>query len=140
MRLILGYVAHMARSLLEINHLSIYFRDGDRSFTAVDDVSLSIERGETLALVGESGSGKTLIALAALQLLPNAARVSAASQIILSGKEQLLTPSSWHGCQDPDRRKRNFHVPVNWIPASMPGRRAVTGTVSLGTTSTTSTT
>lgn len=50
---------------------------------AVDTVSLSIERGETLALVGESGSGKTTIARAVLGLIePDAGQVLVAGQPI----------------------------------------------------------
>src|ERR1043166_9697956 len=53
-------------SLLEVQHLSVAFG----AKRVVDDVSFSLDRGETLALVGESGSGKSLTALSLLQLLP----------------------------------------------------------------------
>jgi microcin C transport system permease protein len=53
-------------SLLEVNGLTVAF--GERR--VVDDVSFTLDRGETLALVGESGSGKSLTALSLLQLLP----------------------------------------------------------------------
>ncbi|HWZ55884.1 MAG TPA: ATP-binding cassette domain-containing protein, partial [Verrucomicrobiae bacterium] len=41
----------------------------------VDDVSFSLEKGESLGLVGESGSGKSMLALALMGLLPQGARV-----------------------------------------------------------------
>ncbi len=53
-------------SLVEITNLSVAF--GDKR--VVDNVSFTLDRGETLALVGESGSGKSLTALSLLQLLP----------------------------------------------------------------------
>src|ERR1700722_20466204 len=53
-------------SLLEVDRLSVAF--GVKR--VVDNVSFSLDRGETLALVGESGSGKSLTALSLLQLLP----------------------------------------------------------------------
>ncbi len=64
--------------LVEIEHLSKVFPIKTRSglghvtnlLSAVDDVSLTIARGETLGLVGESGSGKTTLARLALRLLP----------------------------------------------------------------------
>jgi microcin C transport system ATP-binding protein len=58
--------------LLEIRHLGVTFagRAGARQVEAVKDLSLSLDRGETLALVGESGSGKSVTALSVLQLLP----------------------------------------------------------------------
>ena len=43
---------------------------------AVDDLALSIERGETFALVGESGCGKSMTALSVLRLLPDNGRVA----------------------------------------------------------------
>ena len=61
-----------APPLLAIDGLRVAI--GGRS--VVDGVSLSIRRGEVLALVGESGCGKSLTALSVLRLLPAAARVA----------------------------------------------------------------
>ncbi len=76
-------------SLLEIKNLSVRFRVkrawGKSSYLhAVDDVSLSVPRGQTLALVGESGSGKTTAALAAARLVP------AAGGSVMLGDTDLL--------------------------------------------------
>jgi peptide/nickel transport system ATP-binding protein len=62
-------------SLLEVNHLKVHFPVKHGVFSrvrafvkAVDDVSLSIEPGETLGLVGESGCGKTTLGRAIVRL------------------------------------------------------------------------
>ncbi len=60
----------MTRPLLSIENLSIAFSKQGESRTVVTDLSLQIQRGETLALVGESGSGKSVSALSVLRLLP----------------------------------------------------------------------
>ncbi len=57
-------------ALLELHGLSVAFGRGRRRVTAVNSVSLTLERGETLGLVGESGSGKTTIGRAILRLVP----------------------------------------------------------------------
>jgi oligopeptide/dipeptide ABC transporter ATP-binding protein len=67
----------MTLPLLEIERLSVSFAAGreadgrERRVQAVRDVSLTLARGETLALVGESGCGKSTLARAVLQLVPN---------------------------------------------------------------------
>ncbi len=66
----------MTEPLLKIDGLTIRFGHEGGEVAAVDDVSLEVARGETLALVGESGSGKSLTALSSVSLLPNAAKVS----------------------------------------------------------------
>ncbi len=58
----------MAEKLLEIRHLSVRFGRRRKPFTAVDDVSFDIYRGETFGLVGESGSGKTTIGHAIIRV------------------------------------------------------------------------
>ena len=57
--------------VLDVENLRISFPspDGGR-FLAVDGVSFTLDRGETVALVGESGCGKSLTSLALLKLVP----------------------------------------------------------------------
>jgi peptide/nickel transport system ATP-binding protein len=57
-------------TLLQIDNLSIDFHSETEITHAVKGLSLSVQRGEILALVGESGSGKSVTALSVLQLLP----------------------------------------------------------------------
>ena len=79
-----------ADPLLVIRNLSVTFagRGGTKPVEAVKGVSLTLDRGETLALVGESGSGKSVTALSILQLLPYpVAAHSARSSIRFAGEE-----------------------------------------------------
>lgn len=46
-------------TILKVEHLKQYFKDGKDYFKAVDDVSFEIKKGEVFGLVGESGCGKT---------------------------------------------------------------------------------
>ncbi len=46
-------------TLLRVEHLKQYFKDGKTDFKAVDDISFEIKKGEIFGLVGESGCGKT---------------------------------------------------------------------------------
>lgn len=45
--------------ILKVEHLKQYFKDGNKYFKAVDDISFDIRKGEVFGLVGESGCGKT---------------------------------------------------------------------------------
>ncbi len=76
--------------LLEIEHLSVRFEvDGD-VIRAVNDVSLSVEKGRTLGLVGETGAGKTTTALAALRLVQQPPGIiSPESRITVCGKDMM---------------------------------------------------
>ena len=77
----------MADTLVEVKHLKEYFNIATGAFTtkplkAVDDVSFSIHRGETLGLVGESGCGKTTVGRTLLHLYK-----PTSGQIFFDGKE-----------------------------------------------------
>jgi microcin C transport system ATP-binding protein len=82
----------MPEPLLRLDDLSIAF-DG---INVVDKLSLTVGRGETLALVGESGSGKSVSALGAMNLLPSNARVTGERRL---GDTDLATLSArgWRG-------------------------------------------
>ena len=81
-------------ALLDIQDLAVDFRTEGAAVHAVKGLSLSIERGETVALVGESGSGKSVTALSVLQLLPYPTASHPGGSIRLDGQELLGAPAS----------------------------------------------
>ncbi|MEK6851409.1 MAG: ATP-binding cassette domain-containing protein, partial [Candidatus Thermoplasmatota archaeon] len=65
----------MGEPLLKVEDLKVYFKILKGTVHAVDDVSFTLDRGETMGLVGESGCGKTTTAYAITRLLPSNGRV-----------------------------------------------------------------
>jgi oligopeptide transport system ATP-binding protein len=60
----------MAGELLQVRDLRMYFHTRDGVVKAVDGVSYSLDKNETLGVVGESGSGKSVTALTLMRLIP----------------------------------------------------------------------
>ncbi len=63
------------KTILQVKALSMCYYTRQGVVQALDDVSLRLERGETLGIVGESGCGKTSLAMAILKLLPDNAQI-----------------------------------------------------------------
>jgi len=78
--------------ILEVRHLTVKFAIGrglvsKQTLTAVDDVSVSVRRGEVLGIVGESGSGKTTLARTVVKLVtPDSGSVYIDGRDIFDGK------------------------------------------------------
>lgn len=103
-------MCHSNLPLLEVDNLSVSFRMYDRAFgqrdlKVIQDLAITVNSGEILAVVGSSGSGKSLLAHAVLGLLPQNATVSGRmfykgkpldeqNQRKLRGSEIALIPQS----------------------------------------------
>ncbi|MGW2157455.1 dipeptide ABC transporter ATP-binding protein [Nonomuraea sp. NPDC001699] len=79
--------------VLAIRDLSVEIRRGDRVVRPVSDVSLALNRGETLGIVGETGSGKSMTGLAIMGMLPAGGRVTGGS-IDFGGEELVGLPAA----------------------------------------------
>ncbi|MFD1006557.1 ABC transporter ATP-binding protein [Oceanisphaera ostreae] len=79
--------------LLEVEHLAVSFATENGRFRVVDDVSFSLNAGQTLGLVGESGCGKSVTALSLLGLLPRPAGEVVGGRALFQGQD-LLTLSA----------------------------------------------
>ncbi|MHA2021494.1 MAG: ABC transporter ATP-binding protein [Candidatus Thorarchaeota archaeon] len=78
-------------AILEVENLKTHYFIGDKPVYAVDDVSFTIDKNETLGLAGESGCGKTTTAYSILRILPANGKIVEGS-IKLDG-EDLVTKS-----------------------------------------------
>ncbi|WP_420102015.1 ABC transporter ATP-binding protein [Bosea sp. (in: a-proteobacteria)] len=75
--------------LLSVEDLSVAFRQGGQEMLAVDRVSFSIDKGETVAIVGESGSGKSVSALSILKLLNYPAASHPSGKVLFKGQDLI---------------------------------------------------
>src|SRR6185369_8324766 len=75
--------------LLSVTDLKTHFFNRDGVVKAVDGVSFTLDRGETLGLVGESGCGKSLTALSLMRLLPKGGARTIKGEVLLDGENLL---------------------------------------------------
>ena len=91
-------------ALLDVKDLKVFFHTRNGVVKAVDEVSFSVDKGETLAIVGESGSGKSVTCYSLLDLLPKPPAVIEGGTANFDG-EDLLACSS-----DRMRQLRGNHI------------------------------
>ena len=84
-------------NLLEIKHLTVVYHTEEDDVHALNDVSFTLQKGETLGLVGETGAGKTTTALSIMRLLPKRVGEVKAGEILFEGRDLLR-------CTDADMR------------------------------------
>ena len=81
--------------LLEIKNLRVHYVTSDATIEAVNGVSLSIGKGETMGLVGKTGAGKTTTALSILNLIPDPPGKIVDGEILYNGADVLkLKPAA----------------------------------------------
>src|SRR5438045_1580232 len=81
-------------AVIDIKGLRTYLFTRSGIVKAVDDVSFSLRRGETLAVVGESGCGKSMTALSIMRLVPNPPGKIVGGTITLDGKDLVQLEES----------------------------------------------
>ncbi|MEA4892021.1 MAG: ABC transporter ATP-binding protein [Peptococcaceae bacterium] len=94
----------MADKLLEIRNLWVEYLTEDATIYAVNNLNLTVEKGETLGLVGETGAGKTTTALSVMRLLPEKVGLIKKGTIILDGMNITEAP------EEKLREMRGFDV------------------------------
>ncbi|HEY0029378.1 MAG TPA: ABC transporter ATP-binding protein [Bacteroidia bacterium] len=76
--------------LLEVKNLVTEFRTEDETVKAVNDISFTLSRGETIGIVGESGSGKSVTSLSVMRLIPNPPGKITGGEILYHSKKKGL--------------------------------------------------
>ena len=79
----------MSDLVLEVRDLKTQFNTENGVVTAVDRVSFSIKKGETLCIVGESGCGKSVTSMSLLKLLPKHVGIYGGGQVHFKGRDIL---------------------------------------------------
>ncbi len=79
----------MGEVLLDVKDLKTYFYTEDGVVPAVDGVSFSVGKGETIGIVGESGCGKSVTSLSIMRLIPNPPGKIIDGEIVFEGESIL---------------------------------------------------
>lgn len=102
----------MVEPVLAVHNLTIAFGGGADRNTAVDDLSYTLNRAETLAIVGESGSGKSVSSLALLGLLPQRTATIESGRAMFEGRDLLALSEDEKRSVRGDRITMIFQEPM----------------------------
>jgi len=75
---------------LEVKNLAVDFRTEDDTVRAVDGISYTLNKGESLGIVGESGSGKTVSSLALMRLIPRVGTIASGELLFNSRTKGMV--------------------------------------------------
>ena len=118
-------------AILEIDGLKTHFHTRDGIVRAVDGVSISVDRGETLSIVGESGCGKSVTALSVLRLLPIPPARIEAGRIVFDGEDLLLATEERMRQIRGNRISMIFQEPMTSLNPVMPAGRQIAESLEL---------
>ena len=79
-----------SRTLLEVKNLVTEFQTEDETVKAVNDVSFTLNKGETIGIVGESGSGKSVTSLSTMRLIPDPPGRIASGEILFHSENGVV--------------------------------------------------
>ena len=78
----------MSEILLDVQNLKTRFKTDDGTFFAVDDVSFTVKKGQTLGIVGESGCGKSVTSLSVMRLIQKPGNIES-GKVLFKGQNLL---------------------------------------------------
>jgi len=111
--------------LLDVRGLSVDIRQGATALRVVNELSLTVRRGEAVGLVGESGSGKSMTAFAVMNLFPSPLARVAAGQVLLEGRDLAqMAPAELRATRGA-RVGMVFQDPTSYLDPLMPVGRQI---------------
>ena len=82
-------------NILDVKNLRLYYHTQKGAVKALDDVTFTLKKGETLGLVGESGCGKTTTGVALLRMPAPPGRIEEGSQIFIDGQDIMAMSEAY---------------------------------------------
>jgi peptide/nickel transport system ATP-binding protein len=117
--------------ILAVTDLRTHFFTRDGVVKAVDGVSLTLDRGETLGVVGESGCGKSVTALSIMRLVPQSSGRIVSGSVRFDGQELLALPPAAMRAIRGNRISMIFQEPMTSLNPVMTVGRQIAETVAL---------
>jgi len=87
----------MSEVLLDVKNLAVDFKTEDDVVRAVDGISYTLNKGESLGIVGESGSGKTVSSLALMRLIPSNGTIASGEMMFNSRTKGIVDVTKLDG-------------------------------------------
>lgn len=117
--------------LLSVENLVVEYVSGGQTIQAVNGVSFSLERGQTMGLVGETGAGKTTVAKSILRILPDRAARVRGGKVVWDGVDLQQLPENEMQKIRGDKISMIFQDPMTALNPVMTIGKQVAGVIQL---------